>query len=116
MRRLAIASLLAVAVTDSQSRITTFDWGASDGWPVGTTVELEANGMRVSGLTGTRHTFDLPISPGDVVDARARAVPPLGALCSGGACLPSQWTTLVQTLPADPSGLWGRADGDWLTK
>lgn len=94
------------------ARNTTFAWDASPTWPQGTTVELEANGASANGITATQHTIDVPVQPGGVISARARAVPPSGYQCGDplSLCPPSPWATLVQTFPAVPTGLWGRIE------
>ena len=91
----------------AHARITTITWDPDPAWPAGTTIELEANGATESGITGTQYTLDVPVQPGEMINARARAVPPAGYQCGDplGPCPPSDWTTLVQTLPAIPNGL-----------
>lgn len=106
-------SLLPLALATSVAwagLLTTFAWDADPAWPVGTAVELEANGVNAGGITDAQHTLDVPVLPGGVIAARARAVPPSGYQCGEpiGPCPPSAWSTLAQTLPATPSGLWGR--------
>ncbi len=92
------------------ARIATIAWDADPAWPIGTTVELEANGATVNGITDTQYTLDIPVQLGDTLNVRARALPPAGYQCGNpiGPCPPSDWTTLVQTWPAVPSGLWAR--------
>lgn len=101
--------LLALATSIAGAgRLTTFAWDADPAWPVGTTVELEVNGVSVSGIVDTQYALDVPISPGALISARARAIPPLGSQCGEplADCQPSAWETLAQTLPAMPYGLW----------
>lgn len=100
--------VLLGCVNVAVARSTGFAWDASPTWPVGTTVELEVNGATANGITGTQHTLDVPVSPGGIIDARARAIPPADYQCGDpvGTCPPSGWATLVQTMPAAPIGLW----------
>lgn len=90
------------------ARNTTFAWDAAPSWPAGTTVELEANGATATGITETQYTLDVPVQPGGVISARARAVPPAGYQCGDplAICPPSDWATLVRTLPSTPTALW----------
>ncbi|MBK8184882.1 MAG: hypothetical protein IPK63_19150 [Candidatus Competibacteraceae bacterium] len=90
----------------------TIAWDAGQNWPSGTTVELEANGVTADGITATEHILDVPVLPGEVISVRARAIPPAGHECGDplALCPPSDWDTLVQTLPAVPAGLWGRIE------
>lgn len=126
--RIVIASIaLAFGFSDAAiARPVTFAWDASPDWTVGTTVELEANGVSANGITASQHILDVPVQPGEVVNARARAIPPsgyeccLGDIISGGGnppvyscsiplelCPPSPWSeSLVQTIPQNPSGVW----------
>ena len=94
----------------AHARITTIAWDPDPAWPAGTTIELEANGATESGITGTQYTLDVPVQPGEMINARARAVPPAGYQCDDPIilCPPSPWETLVQTLPEIPIGLWSR--------
>lgn len=80
-----------------------FAWNPGPNYPAGITYELQANGASVSGITATDYWLDVPIQRGDTVDARVRAIPPPGFQCGDppGDCLPSDWGTLVATLPAD---------------
>ena len=90
------------------ARQVTFAWDASPTWPAGTTVELEANGASANGITATTHTLDVPVNPGELINARARAIPPAGYECGDplASCPPSPWSeSLIATLPPDPTGL-----------
>ncbi len=110
--RIVIASIaLALEFSGGAAiaRQVTFEWDASLTWPHETTVELEANGASASGITETKHTLDVPVQPGEVITARARAIPPSGYECGDPLvlCQPSPWTdSLVKTVPPNPSGLW----------
>lgn len=100
--------LLAIPCLSS-ARAVSLEWNAGANWPSGTTVELCGNGdVCQPGLTGTTATLDLPVVQGDVIQAKARAVPPQGYQCGTplAVCPPSEWTTLSQTLPPLPSGFW----------
>lgn len=91
------------------SRPVTFAWDSNPTWPAGTTVELEANGASANGITASQHTLDIPVQPGEVINARARAIPPSGYQCGNplAPCPPSPWSeSLAQTVPQNPSGLW----------
>lgn len=105
-----IAFLALLCVFSAEARVTVFTWDADPSWPTGTTIELEANGATATGITATQYALDVPVQPGEVINARARAIPPDGSLCSDPPelCQPSPWTTLVQTLPSVPAGLWAR--------
>lgn len=91
-----ILILLALATAAGASRLTTFEWNAASGWPAGTTVELCANDLCASGITATQHTLDVPVEPGEVIQARARAH-------AGDQSSP--WVDLAQTWPASPIGV-----------
>ena len=95
-------------VSTVEARVTTIAWDANPSWPSGTTIELEANGATANGIPGTQYTLDVPVQPGGIIDARARAIPPADYQCGDpvGTCPPSGWATLVQTMPAAPIGLW----------
>ncbi len=100
--------LLALATSIAGAgRLTTFAWDADPAWPVGTTVELNVNGVGVSGIADTQYAIDIPIYNGDVISARARAVPPAGYQCGAPLtdCQPSVWTIISQTIPDYQSGL-----------
>ena len=105
-----IACLALLCAFSAEARVTVFAWDAVPSWPAGTTVELEANGATATGITGTQYTLDVPVQPGEMINARARAIPPAGYECGDplALCSPSPWTTLAQTLPDVPSGLWAR--------
>jgi hypothetical protein len=95
--------LALVASIASAGRLTTFSWDADANWPVGITVELCGNGnVCQTGLTGTQVTLDLPVTPGEVIQGRARAHAPDGTS--------SEWTTATQTWPILPVGLWVRRE------
>lgn len=101
--------LALVVSTAGAGRLTTFAWDARTDWPQGTTVELCGNGdVCLSGITGTQATLDLPVSPGDVIQGRARAVAPLGYQCGTPPkpCPYSEWTIVVQTWPMQGIGGW----------
>lgn len=107
--------LCVVLVLESQSAMAlplTFAWDAGQNWPSGTTIELEANGATANGITGTQYIIDAPVLPGEVISARVRAIPPSGYECGDplSLCPPSDWTTLEQTMPAVPTGLWGNIE------
>jgi len=97
VRRAALVALLALATAAGASRLTTFQWDPAPSWSAGTTIELCANGYCETGITDTQHTLDVPVEPGDVIDARARA---------HDGNLTSSWATVAQTWPADPIGIW----------
>ena len=101
-RALLFLILVAVAAV-AFARPTGIAWDAGLGWPVGTTVEVCGNGdVCVSGVTATQTTLDLPVSGGEVIEVRARAIAPDGR--------ESPWTVLAQTLPATSENLWARLD------
>lgn len=104
---LTLALVVSAAGAD---RLTTFAWDAGLNWPVGTTVELCSNGVCASGITSVQHTLNVPIQPGDAIQARARAVTPAGYQCGDPPipCPYSDWATLSQTWPATPIGGWAR--------
>ncbi len=109
--RIVIASIALVLGFSGAAiaRQITFAWDASPTWPVGTTVELEANGASASGITENYYTLDVPVQTGAVITARARAIPPSGYECGDPLeiCQPSPWSTsLIQTIPPNPIGLW----------
>lgn len=96
MRR-ALALLLVTVCALTQARPVTLAWD-NPGWPVGTTVELEANGVTVSGITGTQATLEVPLVPGEGLFARARA--------HADGFDPSEWAALTVTYPRDPVSVW----------
>jgi hypothetical protein len=63
-------------------------------------------GLDGSTIPSAHTTMSIPISPGDVLSAKARAVTPLGYRCGNPPvpCPYSDWTTLVKTNPPSPSG------------
>ena len=103
-----IALFELLFVSTANARVTTFAWDAATSWPAGTTIELEANGAKATGITETQHTLDVQVQPGGVISARARAVPPAGYQCGDPLddCQPSDWATLNKTLPANLTGLF----------
>lgn len=103
-----LIAALTLCTSVAVARNTSFAWDASPTWPAGTTVELEANGASASGITGPTHTIDVPVQPGGLITARARAIPPAGYECGDPLvlCPPSPWSeSLVATVPPDPTGL-----------
>jgi regulation of enolase protein 1 (concanavalin A-like superfamily) len=103
MPRLLFFVLLATVAAVVLARPTGIAWDASPDWPAGTTVEVCGNGdVCVSGVTATQTTLDLPISGGDLIQVRARAV-----ALNGDS---SEWAVLAQTLPATGDNLWARLD------
>lgn len=108
MQRWLLAIIALIATVASAERITTFAWDNGADWPVGTTVELCSNGICASGLTGTKHTLDVPIQPGETINAQVRAVAPSDYQCGNPPvpCPYSGWATLTQTWPAVPINAW----------
>lgn len=107
---LKLVALITIAIQNpAMARAVSFAWDNGADWPSGTTVELCGNGnVCQPGLTGTTAMLDLPIVPGDVIQAKARAIPPAGYQCGTplAECPPSGWATLSQTLPPLPGGFW----------
>ena len=58
-----------------------FTWDNASTNPVGTTTELLINGQIYSGYTDNTATIDVPIAPGQTIDAKARSIPPTGWKC-----------------------------------
>jgi hypothetical protein len=105
-----------------------FAWDNAPINPAGTTTELLINGQTFSGYTGTTATIEVPVIPGQNIDAKARAIPPTGwqcvlnpaqdlSLCTNGQtstpecplklCEPSVYSNQVLvTNPADPSNIY----------
>jgi hypothetical protein len=110
MTRWLLAIFALAATVASAGRVTTFAWDSRPDWPAGTTVELCANGVCTTGLTGNQHTLDVPVIPGEVIYAKARSIPPSGYQCGDpiGHCPPSVWAILQQTWPNIPSNPWAR--------
>jgi hypothetical protein len=108
MKRWLWAIIALVATVASAGRVTTFAWTNGADWPEGTTVELCSNGICAVGLTGTQHTLDVPIQPGEKFDSKARSVAPTGYQCGDPlhSCPYSEWGILVQTLPVEPVAPW----------
>lgn len=104
--------VLALASQSAMALPLTFAWDAGQNWPSGTTIELEANGATANAIAATQYTINVPVQPGEVINARVRAIPPTGYECGDplALCPPSDWTTLAQTLPAVPTGVWGRIE------
>jgi hypothetical protein len=97
VRRLFTAFVaLFLATSAWADRPTTFAWDAQPSWPVGTTVELCANSVCATGITGTQHTLDVPVTPGQQIAAKVRA--------QSGEDV-SEWTEITETWPAEPVGL-----------
>jgi hypothetical protein len=107
MKRLFFV-LIALLTSVSSARDTIVQWDNGPNWPAGTTVELCANSVCENGIAGNTKTLSVPVQPGGIIDAKARSVAPIGYQCGSplAACPYSDWTTLVQTLPADQNGLW----------
>jgi len=59
----------------------TFSWDNAPSNPPGTTTELLINEQIYSGYSVNTATIDVPILPGQNIDAKARAIPPLGWQC-----------------------------------
>jgi hypothetical protein len=124
MRRWLWLLLALVTTVASGQRPTTFAWNPGAGWPAGTTVELCGNGPTcLDGITGTQATLLLPVVPGDVIEGRARAVPPPGYLCGDppALCPKSDWASVALTWPLPardvvvnlgpvPPTLWASSD------
>jgi hypothetical protein len=105
-----LTTVLTLCASVADARNVTFAWNSNPTWQVGTTVELEANGTSANGITASQHTLDVPVQPGEVINARVRAIPPSGYECGDplALCQPSPWATLVQTVPPVPTGVWAR--------
>jgi len=87
----------------------TFAWDNAPSNPQGTTTELVVNGIIYTGYAGNTATIDMPILPGQNIDAKARAIPPTGALCGDplDLCQPSIYSNQVLiTLPENPSNVY----------
>lgn len=98
--------LLLVWTSALAGRLTGFGWDWNSTWPAGTTIELCGNGNTcATGLTGTQHILDLPVAPGDIIEGRARAIPPAGYLCGDPPvlCGPSGWGMVQRTWPVAPA-------------
>lgn len=107
-RHIVIACITLASVASAE-RLTTFFWDAVPTWPVGTTVELCGNGPTcLTGLSGPSATLSLPVQPGEVIQGRARAIPPPGYQCGQpmALCPPSEWATVAQTWPLPPVAPW----------
>jgi hypothetical protein len=102
MRRVFAIVLLALSATVAAIPLH-FAWDAGANYPAGIKYELQSNGASASGIITTDHVLEVPIQNGEVIDARVRAVPPVGYQCGEplADCPPSPWATLVQTLPAE---------------
>jgi hypothetical protein len=114
MRRFVLACLILVTMTASAERLTTFGWDIDPSWLPGTTIELCGTGeICQSGITGTQGTLLLPVSQGEVINGRARAIPPDGYQCGFPPtdCPPSDWVMVTQTWPSAPIGRWAWKEG-----
>jgi len=109
---LALCAALVLGLQSATALPLTFAWDAGQNWPNGTNVELEVNGITANAIAATQYTLDVPVQPGEVISARVRAIPPSGYECGDplSLCPPSDWTTLAQTLPAVPTGVWGNIE------
>jgi hypothetical protein len=83
--------LALLAAPAAAERWTGFAWDRGEDWPVGTSVELCANGLCATGLTGTEHSLSVPVDPGERIEAQARAVAPDGRK--------SEWAQIAMTWP-----------------
>ena len=91
MSRLAgIILVLFSATSLSETRV--FTWDARQSWPAGTTIELSANGVTQTGISGTQYTLDIPLDETRKIDAKARAVSVDGDV--------SDWATYATVSPA----------------
>ena len=73
--------VLALASQSAMALPLTFVWDAGQNWPSGTTIELEANGATANAIAATQYTINVPVQPGEVINARVRAIPPTGYEC-----------------------------------
>lgn len=107
-----IAFIALLFYYSANARNTTFAWDADSSWPVGTTIELEANGATATGITTNQHTLDIPVQPGEVISEKVRAIPPVGYQCGDpiDLCKPSEWVSLSRTIPSVPFSIWARTD------
>jgi hypothetical protein len=86
-----------------------FSWDNAPSNPSGTTTELIVNSISYTGLTGDMATIDLPVQPGQNIDAIARAMPPDGHQCGDplALCPPSAWSNQVLvTVPMYPENVY----------
>ena len=86
-----------------------FAWDNAPTNPAGTTTELVVNSISYTGLVGNTTTIDVPISPGQNIDAIARAIPPEGYQCGNPLvlCPPSIWSNRVLvTIPMNPENVY----------
>lgn len=90
MSRLA-AIILALFSAASLSETRLFTWDARQSWPAGTTIELSANGITQTGISGTQYTLDIPLGETRKIDAKARAVGVNGDV--------SDWATYATVVP-----------------
>lgn len=98
MIKILLFSLMLAEPAFSVARGISFAWDNGADWPSGTTVELCGNGVCENGLTGTQHTLDVPVNPGEVFQAKVRAITPDGRI--------SDWGIIEKTWPSAPVGFW----------
>ena len=107
MKKLIALALLLIAQS-AVSLPLNFIW--NDNNPgVATTFELTVNGVLTSGIVSNTQTVDIPILPGQLLDARVRAFPPAGFKCGTPLVdcpLPTDYATLAAIFPSDPTNFW----------
>ena len=91
MSRLA-AIILALFSAASLAETRVFTWDSRQSWPAGTTIELSANGVTQTGISGTQYTLDIPLDETRKIYAKARAVGVNGDV--------SDWATYATVAPA----------------
>lgn len=98
-----VALVLMLVATAATSRTFNFAWDNNPGNPAGTTSELLVNGTTYPGITGSTITVDVPVSGGQFLDAKVRAILPPEYQCGEplGPCAPSVYTNLTGTIPVD---------------
>ena len=91
IRRSLLLFLSLLVPTLALSEPRTFSWDAQTTWPLGTTVELVANGVTAAGITSAQYTLDVPLDATRRIDAQARAVTITGET--------STWATYSTVVP-----------------
>lgn len=102
MRWLCSLLLWIAFSASAEVRDIGFAWDPSPNYSPGLTYEIEANGASATGVTSTTQRLLVPLDAGRVVNARVKAVAPVGSTCGDppAPCEDSPWAAITQVYPA----------------